>query len=94
MKPPQLPIPWFLHLRDEARQSDLADESVADVEERAHASDESGPGHRQCSPHRVAPDSVLASSGGEGWSGVVAGRVLLDSGEDGSKEYRDECEPC
>lgn len=80
---PQLAIPWFLHLSNEARQSDLADESVANVEERAHAGDESGPSNRQCSPMRVTSDGVLASGSGVGGPGIVAGWVLLDSGEDG-----------
>ena len=77
------PIPWFLHLRNEARQSDLADESVANVEECTHARDESGPSNRYGCPEWVTSDSLLTSRSGVGGPGIVAGWVRLDSCEDG-----------
>lgn len=87
-------VPWLLHLCDETRQGDLADEGVADVQECTHASDESGPGNRQGSPERVASHSILASGGGVGGPGIVAGWVWLDSCENGGQQHRDEREAC
>ena len=68
------------HLGDEARECDLPDEGVGDVEEGAHGRHEGGAGEGE---------------GGVDWRAQLLGeskRLVLDPGEDGGEQHGDEGE--
>ena len=73
-------VPWVAHLGDEARQRNLPDKGVADVEKGRHALNKRGAVHR----HRRHQGRALGR--------VVTRRVALDAGKDGGEEDGDEGE--
>lgn len=80
------------HFSDKGREGDLADKSVADVEEGTKAVDEGGANHGDSRHDGVAADACRTVGLGVARAQIEARRVRLDGGKDGGQEDRDEGE--
>jgi len=78
-----------LHLSDEARNGDLADEGVANVQECAHTTDEGGACSCDDEDSRLT-DHTHFWTFGDTYASVVIVRVLLDPSKDGRQENGNE----
>ncbi len=81
------------HLSDEAGNSDLADEGITDVQERAHTTDESG------ARSGNDEDSWLTNhahfwSFSDTYASVIIVRMLLNPGKDSRQQDGNKCEEC
>ncbi len=78
----------FLHLSNEARNGDLANEGIADVEEGIHGADESGARSGDDENNWIAHKQTFRTAS------VVFVGMRFNSGKDCGQEDRNECEEC
>lgn len=81
-----------LHLRDETGNRNLADESVADVEEGVHTRDKRGPSGGDNQDDGITTELHACRGVNVVWIRVVTSGMGLNPSEDGRQQNRDEGE--